>query len=143
MADFARLICAAEPALGFPEGELLDAYWRSRQDSNALALEASTLAPAIIQLLETIEWKGTAGELLNALVQDTMNTPVDTPRLLPKTPQQLSQELRRIVPNLAEIGIVVTFSRTAGDNSTRVISIRKGGDAATHATPGEQASGKE
>src|SRR5262249_35868902 len=47
MADFACWVVAAEPALGWPEGAFLRAYNDNRAAANALALEASVVAPAI------------------------------------------------------------------------------------------------
>src|SRR5690606_36433416 len=44
MADFARLVAAAEPALGWPEGSFLDAYTENRQEAVSVFLEANPIA---------------------------------------------------------------------------------------------------
>ena len=52
MADFAALVIAAEPALGWPEGSFLNAYAANSQTANQLALEGDILVPYLRKLLE-------------------------------------------------------------------------------------------
>lgn len=128
MADFATWVHAAEPAFGWPEGAFLKAYRRNRQDANILALEASPLAQAI-RCIADGGWEGTATELSGELKKVQLNaTPADEVRPIPNDPRELSQELRRLTPNLASVGITVNFTRTAGDDSKRLITIRRSGD---------------
>jgi len=131
MADFATWICAAEPALGLPEGAFLDAYERNRDSCNTLALEASSLVQPIARIAERGPWQGTATELQSELTCEQLNDLIGVQRSYPKTPRQLSQALRRLVPNLYGVGIAIEFGRTPGANSERIILIRKVGDAAT------------
>jgi 5S rRNA maturation endonuclease (ribonuclease M5) len=49
MADFARWVVAAEPALGIDEGAFLTAYRANRQQGQALALEANEVTAAIYE----------------------------------------------------------------------------------------------
>ena len=51
MADFAQWATAAEPALGLQDGEFMRAYSGNREIANDLALEAVTVAPAVLALL--------------------------------------------------------------------------------------------
>jgi len=68
MADFARWICAAAPALPFNQEEFLQAYSDNRRESVSLSIEASQVATSIQTLLAAPgEWEGTATELLQAL----------------------------------------------------------------------------
>ncbi|MGH7341988.1 MAG: hypothetical protein ACREKH_15970, partial [Candidatus Rokuibacteriota bacterium] len=67
MADFTLWTTAAEEAFGWARGTVLQAYTRSRETSNDLALEASLLTPAVRELVADQEWQGMAMELLPAL----------------------------------------------------------------------------
>jgi len=134
MADFATAVSAAEPALGWRQGTFLEAYARNRESTSALALEASPLVQPILRIAEHGCWQGTATELLGQLIAEQLNDQIGMTRAYPRSPRQLSQELRRLVPNLRQLGINVEFSRAPGPNSERVITIFKAGDARDAAT---------
>lgn len=131
MADFATWVSAAEPALGWPTGSFLEAYERNRQEANTLALESSSLVQPIIRLAERGLWQGTATELLNALNAEVLHGPVGEQWSYPRNPNELSHVLRRLVPNLSQIGISVDFRKTPGNNSARMITIEESGHGAT------------
>jgi hypothetical protein len=99
-------------------------------------LEASPLFEPIVRIAKGGPFQGTATELLGQLINEQLNDPVGVQRerAYPKTPRQLSQALRLLEPSLAEIGIRIAFSRTAGTNSARIISICDVGDAGDAAT---------
>jgi hypothetical protein len=132
MADFAKWICAAEPVLGWAEGTFLDAYSRNRAESNAFALEASVLAVPIERIANRGPWQGTATELHSLLIAESILDRCEEARPYPKTPKDLSGSLRRLIPNFKQVGILVEFGRTAGNDSKRVITIRQLPDATTH-----------
>ena len=68
VADFAKWVKAAEPALGWPEGAFMEAYGTSRNSAAALAIEASAIGPAVLSLVNSVPgWDGTSAELLNTL----------------------------------------------------------------------------
>ena len=68
MADFARWVTAAAPALGWKARAFLDAYAQNRDEAHAVAVEGSGVAQAVYTLVRTAtSWKGTATELLVAL----------------------------------------------------------------------------
>jgi hypothetical protein len=125
MADFATLVCAAAPALGWPEDAFLNAYARNRAASNAFALEASPLYHPISRIADTGPWEGTATELLGAVTNEQLNDVPENPRALPRTPEEFSHALRRLVPNFLQVGISVEFGRTAGRDSKRMIRVTK------------------
>jgi hypothetical protein len=133
MADFANWICAAEPALGWPEGTFLAAYKRNREGLTAQGLEASPLFQPIERIAKRGPWNGTATELLSELANEQLNDLTGVLRAYPKTPRALSQALRRLTPSLAQVGVQITFSKTPGANSERIITIAHCdvGDAAT------------
>jgi putative DNA primase/helicase len=51
MADFARWICAAAPALPFDQEEFLQAYRDNRRESVSLSIETSSVAASIQALV--------------------------------------------------------------------------------------------
>ncbi|MCH8039495.1 MAG: hypothetical protein IH977_04020 [Nitrospinae bacterium] len=119
MADFALWITAAAPALDSTPQTFLDAYERNRLEANQLTLVASPIPGVLEKLLEPLgHWEGTATELLNAM----SNFADDALRRLddwPKSPQGLSNALRRLEPNLRQEGMVITFKH----GTQRVITL--------------------
>ena len=98
MADFAVLIVAAEPALGWPEGSFLEAYMGNRAESNVHAIEASPVGSVILALMDgRTTWTGTCTELL-ADLEKLLNQ--NNRDYWPKTAQALGNALRRLAPNL-------------------------------------------
>ena len=124
MADFAKWVTAAEPALGWPDGTMLSAYNRNRRSAGQLALEASPIVPLAEILVAQGTWTGTAAELMYKLSEcfpDYSTRPRDWPR----SPRDLSASLRRLVPNLRDAGIDVQFGQTSGSQSRRTITISR------------------
>jgi hypothetical protein len=119
MADFAHWVTAAEEAIGWEPGTFVTAYERNRGDAQATAIEGSVVGPQILELVEKVDWTGTATELLEELHRDSLMT-----RQLPRTASSLSGKLRRLAPSLREFGIQVDFDRT-GHRGIRTIRITK------------------
>jgi len=67
VADFARWVVAAEPAVGWPAGSFLKAYTGNRDAIHEIALDAAVIVPPIRTLPESGEFVGTATELLDRL----------------------------------------------------------------------------
>jgi hypothetical protein len=106
MADFAQWATAAEPALGLQQGEFMRAYSGNRELANDLALEASTVAPALLAFVDQCEhWKGTSSELLSELNSLPGNEGVKKQQGWPKSSQAMGGILKRIAPNLRAVGI--------------------------------------
>src|SRR6516162_9450521 len=103
MADFAKWVSAAEPALGWESGTFLRAYIANRKAANELVLE-TPVAEAVRKL--TLPWTGTATELLAAL-DALVNMRTRRSRSWPESPRQLSNALRRLAPNFRHIGVFV------------------------------------
>jgi hypothetical protein len=109
MADFAKWIVAAEPALGWPAGAFLDAYQGNRAAANDLALESSTVATVVLCLMSPLsQWSGTLTGLLDELGKYA-DDKTKKRRDWPATPKGLSSQLRRVAPNLRQAGILVKF----------------------------------
>lgn len=122
MADFAKWITAAEPALGWPDGSFLHAYGRNRQHTQAAALDGNPLAEAILALLAAQgPWQGTATDLLRALRQTAPSLATD-PDSFPRYPNKLTNALRRVQPLLRGRGVTVTQDRESGTGQ-RVIRL--------------------
>ncbi len=126
MADFARWVIAAIPALGVDPSNFLAAYRGNIQDINLLALESAPVAREIMilasELHEGGEWVGTATELLDKLSFDVGET-TERRKDWPKSARALGTTLRRLAPNLRAVGADITWDRGGGE---RLIYIRKG-----------------
>lgn len=135
MADFARWVTAAEPALGWPSGAFLSTYAGNRRMAVEQSLELDPVGTAVRQLAESEQWDGAVGELLERLrplVADHVRNSRDWPR----NARGLSNRLHRPAPALRQVGVLLEFrSRT---KKGRVVSIRKGLQATiTTVTTGE------
>ena len=126
MADFVTWVTAGETALGCSSGAFLRAYVANREAAEGLSMEASPVAVAMQEEfgVETLEWQGTANALLGKL---SLRADFDTrhERTWPKTPQALSNALRRLTPTLRAQGIEVGFARAPGGERRRLITIRR------------------
>jgi len=130
MADFAEWATAAEFAFGWPAGTVLRAYKSNQASANVLVLESSLLVAPLKKMNLQRPWTGTATQLLRLLKPKTFEAKIQ--RDWPKNGQVLSTQLRRIAPNLREIGIDVQIgAKTGGSGSKRLITIRRLQSAAT------------
>jgi hypothetical protein len=102
MADFAKWVVAAEPALGLAEGDFLDRYRANRDQASTLALEASEVTAAILAFVNRKgSWSGSAGELARLLEPDK------PPKGWPRSPQGMAGALKRSAPVLRQHGVNV------------------------------------
>ena len=110
MADFAKWIVAAEPGLGLAKGTLLAAYERNIASVVKVAIDASPLASAVQALLTAphpLEWKGTAGELLDELNRISPMSRVH--RSWPSSSMSLPASLQRVAAMLRKVGVSVGY----------------------------------
>ena len=125
MADFAKLACAAAPAFGWTEADMLTAIENNREAVVETVVEADQVAEAVrIILAELLNgWEGTATMLLAAI---NMRVPEDVKkeRGWPKDATRLSARLKRIQPALRRVGIEIEHSRE-GNARNRTITIRQ------------------
>jgi hypothetical protein len=120
MADAARWVTAAEPALGWEPSTFLNAYARNRAAASELALEASPLA----QLLLTLgDFRGTASDLLARLESDAPEA-LPKSKAWPKNASAFGGLLRRLAPNLRAAGLDVSFEREPGGQRQRLVVLR-------------------
>ncbi len=129
LADFVAWVEAAAPALGWEPGDFLAAFEASRRNVDAVAIEAMPIGPAVLKFvagLDEDQWQGTASQLLvalNALADEETRKDRDWP----KRANRLSNQLRRIAPNLRRVGVWVGWDRS-GDAGTRAIILTKNKD---------------
>jgi len=122
LADFARWVIAAEPALGEP-GVFALAYEASQAKGRAIALDSTPITEPIRFLVDQQDgMEGTAAEWLEAVRRLLENEPVLL-RGLPKTPRGMGDAMRRIKPDLEAEGYVIDFEREAGGTRRRLIRI--------------------
>jgi hypothetical protein len=121
MADLAQWVTAGESILGWETGTFLEAYQRNRSAANSLALEASSLVVPL-RLVAKGGFHGTATKLLTRL-NDTVPDDVRREKGWPRNARALSGTLRRLAPNLREIGIDVTFLGQQGESRERMILV--------------------
>lgn len=123
MADFAKWISAAEPALPWEKGGFMEAYDDSRADAVAQALQADCVAVAVMDFLdEKQSFEGTATELLDSL-ESYVSEKTQKTRSWPKTARTLSNRLRRAATFLRQTGIEVEFEREHGGDRRRIVRI--------------------
>jgi Domain of unknown function (DUF3854) len=132
MADPARWVTAAEPALGWAPGTFLAAYARNRHEGNALVLEASLLAGPLRELAGRGDWQGPAAGLLAALAE-IAGPDVTRERAWPRNAAALTAALKRLAPSLRAMGL--DWQRLKRSGTSRPHSIRKTDGAAVIPSP--------
>jgi putative DNA primase/helicase len=114
MADFARLVAAAEPALPWRPGTFLDVYQRNRKHGAAAVVEDDVVAWAVRMFMEErSRWGGLTSQLYLLLDE---RIPLDAKRSgkWPGSPRWFSDRLRRAATALRQTGIhIIEGARTA------------------------------
>lgn len=124
LADFVAWGEAAAPALGWEAGEFVAAFDAIRRDADAVAIEALPIGPALLTFMhDRDEWQGTASALLSELAS-LVDDETKRDRDWPKRGNRLSGMLRRLAPNLRQVGLWVAWDRS-GRTATRAITITK------------------
>lgn len=120
MADFAKFIVAAEPALPWDSGIFLKAYENNRMQIIDNAIEADPVATAVQKLIQACgQWTGTPSDLLSTLNQYT-SPEIRRLNIWPKMPNSLSGKLSRCATFLRAQNIVIISGKAAGQ---RFVSI--------------------
>jgi hypothetical protein len=142
MADFAEWIVAAEPALPWESGAFLKAYAGNQQDANDLTLEASPVAQALREFMEkhNERWTGTATHLLNELEAIT-DEKTRKQKSWPASGRTLSNNLRRLAPNLRAVGIEMTFSRSDRQRLIQIENVGKSSSSSSSSSCAAQSRG--
>lgn len=112
LADFARLVVAAEPALPWTPGEFLQVYTAMQDEAAQVVLEGDEVAEALREFMDERGcWEGQVKRLLSLLNEQQGFTPGlrPFPRDWPKNARALGERLRRVAPALSKIGYETTF----------------------------------
>ena len=117
MADFAMFVTAAAKSLEWTETTFIDAYLENRKHAHEIILEASPLAAAIMRL-KTLPIEESATELLERISSDPETMDLSKQKGFPRYAKGLSTELERLAPNLREVGIYITKSRSGSRGRT-------------------------
>jgi hypothetical protein len=115
MADHAKWVSAAEAALRLSPGTIMDAILGNRTDADAMTIEASPVATALLELMRNrYPFIGTAAELL-----DLLDSNGDQRRDgWPRSPKALLDEMRRIAPCLCRYGLIMSVLPKTGIKRT-------------------------
>jgi hypothetical protein len=137
MADFARLACAAAPAFGWSEEEVLEALEANRAKTDAGVVDADPISIAVTEIADTLGangvWQGTATRLLEQ-ISETVRKERRNQKDWPKDATRLSPKLRRLAPALRKSGVEVTMPQSGG-RAGRMIVIRLTDEAAGDERP--------
>lgn len=111
MADVAKWITAAEPALGWRPGTFLNALARSRASEVLQAVEHDAVASAIhAYAMKQRHWVGTPTSLLELLTLEISTRTQWSPEW-PDTVRKFSDRVRRAIPDLRQVGVIVECGR--------------------------------
>ena len=142
MADFALWATAGEIALGLYPGQFIATYQGNRDSGNELALEASPVGKAVLDLVASVShWEGTASDLLDVL-DHAVDEKTQRLKSWPASARPLSGTLKRLAPNLRELGVEVEFTRETGGSRRRLITLsRERADSCVPCVPLRHESG--
>lgn len=128
LADFARLIVAAEPGLPWQPGEFLRAYTRMQTEAAEILLDGEVITEAIQAFIDEVgTWTGLVGELLKILTA-RLPQPARPPKEWPQNPKALGVQLRRLAIALSRTGYLVTPAPVR-NNRGRMYHLQKTGKA--------------
>ncbi len=126
MADAWHFISAAETAFGFERGKCLMAFESNQGKAAEVLLASSPLYPHIQNLADQpMGWTGTPSKLLEVINSRLDGVSHFERRFLPQTARGLTDKLRLLAPALKKVAIEVSFEKTSGSNSKRIVSIKK------------------
>lgn len=124
MADFAKWLSAAEPALGWTQGAFLEAYAANRSNGDRSTVEGNPVGLAILKLIQDDgRWSGTMTEL-KTILRNRYPLLTDDPYSFPRQENKLSAAIRRIIPPLRRMSVEISFARQ-GQSGERAIRIEK------------------
>lgn len=106
MADAARWIKAAEPALGVEVGTIVDAIAKAQDD---FIIEKVNEEPLVTMLRIVCRSRPFEGYVLELFAEFRNHNDAVSERSLPKTPSHLSNQLKRMRPAMAKTGVHVEF----------------------------------
>jgi phage/plasmid primase-like uncharacterized protein len=129
MADFAIWATACETGALWVEGRTFAAaYVANREEATAVVLEDDAIAQSVIKFMaDKTEWG--EGRLETLLASLTALWPEKgLPDKWPRTPKGLSNRLRRVQPQLAQVGLTVWIGKSTDRGHHALVTIKKVGE---------------
>ncbi len=136
MADAARFACAAAPAMGLDESEMIKILNGNARATALLSLEAWPLLSPLQALLEDRfgHWMGTATDLL-AELRSRIPDNVARGQNWPSDATRLGTQLTRHTPALREIGIALERDRSSCSRSITIRRVEEEGEGDVEGVP--------
>ncbi len=121
LADFHCWAEAAEESFGFAPGVFAEAYAANRANATEIALTSNPFVSALLTHLQSNpDVEATASELLETLLWQGGENQRRMPGW-PRAPRVVSAILKRVAPNLRQIGIVVEHGHRGSGNAKEKI----------------------
>lgn len=138
LADFQRWAEAAAPAVGWKPGYVSELYLDSLSHGSEIVLQSSALAQSILHLLDQTggHWSGLASHLLDE-IKTLQDDPNGLPADLPKTPNHMTAQLRRLIPEFERCGVSITLRRTRKGCVVTIRSDSSDADPAASSDPSD------
>jgi RepB DNA-primase from phage plasmid len=123
LADFARLIVAAEARLPWPAGAFLSAYSQMQSEAASTVLDGEPMAEALRAFIDNAQdWRGTVKNLLTTLnEQEGYPDEHRPPQGWPRTPRAFGATLRRLAPALRKTGYEIAAGRRTNEGEQYVL----------------------
>jgi hypothetical protein len=123
LADFALWAESVGRGLGWEPGKFLAAYNVNRKEATERSLEDDPVIMALVQLADRqIRWSGTPQDLMSKLAGIAGEAAAKA-KSWPRSPQSLTNRIRRKMVALREVGI--TVKRLKRKNNQRLIEIKR------------------
>ena len=120
MADFAKWVVAAEPALPWERGRFMAEYERNRFELIEVAIESDPISLSIMEMMDRLDdkvWTGTPTGLLKELASYVPNNGASK-KGWPQAPNIFTNRLRRVQTFLRAKGVDVEHSKSGNRSIT-------------------------
>lgn len=106
MADFAKISCAAAPALRWSQDDFMAAYESNRDALSNILFSSDKVVEAIYDfILDVEEWEGGAAKLLRELESDIGNEELKRKKFWPGSASVLGTKIMQYAPLLRNKGV--------------------------------------
>lgn len=106
MADFAKISCAAAPALRWSQEDFMAAYNSNRNALSNILFSSDKVVEAIYNFISGVEeWEGSASQLLFELEDDDSNVELMRKKFWPGSAAALGTKIMQCAPLLRNMGV--------------------------------------
>lgn len=121
LASFVSFICRTEKMFPVSGRQFIDLFKTNRLNVSIATISENPITTFLNELLaDKEEWQGSMTELYSLFFKKYADTPFKSQ--IPKDAKSLSRKIRRLISDLENMGVEVTFSR---DEKVRSIHIKK------------------